>query len=60
MIDTPRDFTIDPSGAFLISANQAGAENLLVFRIGAEGALSRVQAVAVGGRPSFVGVAILP
>ncbi len=60
MISTPRDFTVDPSGTFLISANQNGAENLLVFRIAEDGRLSRVRTVAVGGRPSFVGVALLP
>ena len=60
MITTPRDFTVDPSGALLISANQGGAENLLVFRIAGDGVLSRVQTVPVGGRPSFVGVVFLP
>ena len=61
MIATPRDFTIDPSGTFLISANQAGAENALVFRIDAQsGSLQRVQVVPVGDRPTFVGVVLLP
>ncbi|HMI94265.1 MAG TPA: lactonase family protein [Polyangiales bacterium] len=60
MIDTPRDFAIDPSGAFLIAANQRGAQNALVFRIDPQtGALTRVQVVAVGDSPSFVGFAIL-
>jgi len=61
MIDTPRDFTIDPTGAFLISANQNGAQNLLVYRIDPDdGALTRVQVVAVGGSPTFAGVLFLP
>lgn len=61
MIAMPRDFTVDPSGTFLISANQAGPENALVFRINAQtGALTRVQTVAVGDRPTFVGVVMLP
>jgi 6-phosphogluconolactonase len=61
MIATPRDFAIDPSGAFLIAANQQGAQNALVFRIDAQtGALTRVQVVPVGDSPTFVGFAILP
>jgi 6-phosphogluconolactonase len=61
MIDEPRDFTVDPSGTYLLSANQQGAQSLLVFRIDAQsGALSRVQVVPVGDQPSFVGVLLLP
>ena len=61
MIATPRDFTIDPSGTFLISANQAGAQNALVFRIDPQtGALSREQVVPVGDQPTFAGVVLLP
>jgi 6-phosphogluconolactonase (cycloisomerase 2 family) len=61
LIDTPRDFAIDPSGAYLIAANQRGDQNALVFRIdGQSGALTRVQNVAVGDSPSFVGFALLP
>jgi 6-phosphogluconolactonase len=61
MIDTPRDFTIDPTGALLISANQNGAQNLLVYRIDqGDGALARVQVVPVGGSPTFAGVLFLP
>jgi 6-phosphogluconolactonase len=61
MIDTPRNFAIDPSGTFLISANQRGPQNALVFRIDAQnGMLTRVQVVPVGDSPTFVGFAILP
>jgi 6-phosphogluconolactonase len=61
MINTPRDFTIDPTGTFLISANQNGAQNLLVYRIAAaDGRLRRVQVVPVGGSPTFAGVLFLP
>jgi 6-phosphogluconolactonase len=61
MIEEPRDFTVDPSGRFLLSANQQGAQNVMVFRIAAQsGALSRVQVVPVGDQPSFVGVLLLP
>jgi 6-phosphogluconolactonase len=60
MINTPRDFTIDPTGTFLISANQNGAQNLLVYRIAAaDGRLTRVQVVPVGGSPTFAGVLLL-
>jgi 6-phosphogluconolactonase len=61
MIAEPRDFTVDPSGSFLLSANQKGAQNVLVFKIDADsGALSRVQVVPVGDQPSFAGVLVLP
>lgn len=60
MIATPRDFTIDPSGSLLLSANQGGAGDLLVFRIAADGRLTRERSVAVGAQPSFVGVVPAP
>jgi 6-phosphogluconolactonase len=61
MIATPRDFTVDPTGRWLISCNQAGAENVLVFGIApADGRLTRAQVVPVGGSPSFAGVVFLP
>jgi 6-phosphogluconolactonase len=61
MIDTPRDFTVDPTGAFLIAANQNGPQNLLVFRIDPDdGRLTRVQVVPVGDSPTFAGVVFLP
>ena len=61
MISTPRDFGLDPSGQFLISANQDGQQDLNVYRIGQDdGRLMRVRNVAVGGRPACVGFAVLP
>jgi 6-phosphogluconolactonase len=61
MLATPRDFSLDPSGSFLISANQDGAQNVLVFRIdAANGRLTRAQVIAVGGNPSFTQVISLP
>jgi 6-phosphogluconolactonase len=54
MIATPRDFSIDPSGQWLISANQAGAQNVLVFRIDlSNGGLTRMSVVNVGNQPTF-------
>jgi 6-phosphogluconolactonase len=61
MIATPRDFSLDPSGAFLISANQDGAQNVLIFRIDpSDGTLTRAQIVPVGGSPTFTKVVTLP
>jgi 6-phosphogluconolactonase len=61
MISTPRDFAVDPSGQLLISANQGGQGDLLVFRIAsADGKLTRLTSVAAGNRPSFVGITTLP
>jgi 6-phosphogluconolactonase len=61
MIQTPRDFTIDPTGTWLISANQEGAQDVIVFRIAAaDGKLTRAQVVPVGGSPTFAGVVYLP
>jgi 6-phosphogluconolactonase len=60
-VSTPRDFTIDPSGQILISANQSGPEDLLLFRIAKEdGRLGFQGSVSVGGRPTFVGIVQLP
>ncbi len=61
MISTPRDFGLDPSGQFLISANQDGEQDLNVYRIDQDdGRLMRVRNVAVGGRPASVGFLVLP
>jgi 6-phosphogluconolactonase len=61
MISTPRDFAVDPTGRILISANQAGAQDLLVYRLDpSDGQMTRLRAVPVGGRPSFVGFVSLP
>ena len=60
-IDTPRDFTVDPTGTYLILANQNGSGDLRVYRIAAEdGRLTHVQTQALGGSPTFVGVILLP
>lgn len=61
MIDIPRDFSIDPTGQYLFVVNEAGAQNLLVFRIDAStGGLTRTQAFAIGGKPAFVRAITLP
>jgi 6-phosphogluconolactonase len=55
-IATPRDFSIDPSGRFLILANQNGAQDVFVYRIAADsGELTRVGVTPVGGNPTFTG-----
>lgn len=52
----PRDFTIDPSGAFMLVASQK-ADRVTVFRIDQQsGKLSKVGNTAVPAGPSFVGV----
>jgi 6-phosphogluconolactonase len=60
-IDTPRDFSVDPSGGFLISANQNGDQSALVYRIAAsDGSLTRTQVAPVGGNPTFTTTLVLP
>jgi 6-phosphogluconolactonase len=60
-IDTPRDFSIDPSGKFLILANQNGAQDVFVYRIARDdGQLTRIGATPVGGNPTFTGAIELP
>ncbi len=44
---TPRSFTIDSRGRFLYAAGQ-GSGRLAVFRIGTDGALTRIQTVEAG------------
>lgn len=57
-ISTPRDFVLAPNGELLLAANQAGAQDVLVFRIApADGRLTRLSSTKVGGDPTFVGVA---
>jgi 6-phosphogluconolactonase len=61
MIATPRDFSVDPLGHFLILANQDGAQNVLVYSIApADGRLTRTQIVPVGGKPTFTRALVLP
>jgi 6-phosphogluconolactonase len=62
MIDTPRDFTIDPSGQLLLVANQ-GSGDVLVFSIDQTGGrLTMRSKVATAGinQPQFVGAITLP
>ncbi|HEX7669758.1 MAG TPA: lactonase family protein [Polyangiaceae bacterium] len=60
-VHTPRDFSVDPSGAFLISANQDGDQAALVYRIlPADGTLTRTQIAPVGGNPTFTTTVLLP
>jgi 6-phosphogluconolactonase len=61
MIAGPRDFSIDPSGKWLILANQSGAQNVIVYSIAdADGKLTRKQAVANGDQPTFTRALMLP
>ena len=60
MVSTPRDFAVDPSGQILIVANQDGQQDLLVYRIASDGALTKLANVAVGSRPSVVAIVNLP
>jgi 6-phosphogluconolactonase len=60
-INRPRHFSIDPSGALLLVANQ-GSDSVSVFGIDqATGALTPKEAPVVAGKqPSFVGTVLLP
>jgi 6-phosphogluconolactonase len=59
-ISVPRDFTVDPTGRFLIVANQK-ANDVLVFAIDPRtGALTRTGTRIEAKAPSFVGVLRLP
>jgi 6-phosphogluconolactonase len=54
-VNTPRDFTIDPTGRYLISVNQAGDHHVLVFRIDPRtGGLTQTQAFPLSDQPAFV------
>ena len=56
-IDTPRAFTIEETGRYLIAANQHGAQDVIVFRIDeASGRLVHAGSTAVGGHPTSVAV----
>ncbi|HEX4352894.1 MAG TPA: beta-propeller fold lactonase family protein, partial [Polyangiales bacterium] len=60
-ITTPRDFSLDESGQFLLLANQEGAQDVLVYRIDpSAGQLTRTQIAAVGGSPTFTRAISLP
>jgi 6-phosphogluconolactonase len=57
-IATPWDLAIDPTGTFLVVANNASA-SILVLRIDETGTLSFVDRAAVAPRPRFVGILAL-
>ncbi len=61
IVRTPRDFGMEPSGRFLLVANQ-GTNTVLVFRIDATaGTLTRVgDPVTVPSGPQFAGALALP
>jgi 6-phosphogluconolactonase len=52
---TPRDFTLDPAGRWMLVANQGSGE-VLVFRVGADGSLALHGSAAVQSKPTFVGL----
>jgi 6-phosphogluconolactonase len=61
MIATPRDFSIDPTGRWLLLANQEGAETVLLYSIDeSTGKLTRKQVLEVGDQPSFIQALTLP
>jgi 6-phosphogluconolactonase len=56
MIKTPRNFSIDDAGRFLLVANQ-GSNDVLVFRIQSDGKLMRAGApIPTASGPTWVGV----
>jgi 6-phosphogluconolactonase len=59
-IATPRDFSIDVTGQWLISANQEGDQSVLVFQIDPQsGQLTRKVTAALGGSPTFTRALVL-
>jgi 6-phosphogluconolactonase len=61
MISTPRDFSIDPTGAWLILANQNGAQTVLLYQIDQnDGKLTRKQTLSNDDKPTFTRALILP
>jgi len=59
MIRTPRNFGIDPTGKYLIVANQDSA-NVVVLQIAADGTMTLVGTpTKVANSPSFVGIVAL-
>jgi 6-phosphogluconolactonase len=59
-VKVPRDFTLDLTGQYLLSASQKG-DLLIVFRCDAErGTLTKLQTVKVAPAPAFVGVMPAP
>jgi 6-phosphogluconolactonase len=61
MIETPRDFSIDDTGKWLILANQNGAQTVLLYRIDpSDGKLTRVQTLSGFEKPTFTRALTLP
>ena len=59
-IKVPRDFTLDPSGKFMLVANQ-NANTVIVFRCdAAHGTLEKLSTIKVPPKPAFVGVMSVP
>ncbi len=59
-IKTPRDFAIDPTGKYLIVANQDSA-SVVVLQIAADGSMTtKGQPTTVAKSPAFVGIVTLP
>lgn len=60
MGETPRNFSLDPAGRFLLVANQ-DSKNLVVFSVDSvTGALEYLRTVELEGSPFFVGVYVFP
>lgn len=53
--ETPRGFTIDPSGKFLVAAGE-GANRLAVYSVGQNGALQRIGTHPTGNKPWWVSI----
>lgn len=61
MLSSPREFSIDPSGHFLIAATQDGDQNLVLYRIADEdGRSTRQQTAAIGGNRACTLAVTLP
>lgn len=61
LITTPRDFSVDALGKYLLLANQDGNQDVLVYRIAeADGKLTRVSVTPASGNPTFTTAITLP
>ncbi|MET0389429.1 MAG: lactonase family protein [Polyangiales bacterium] len=60
-LGNPRDFSLDPSGSFLLLSNQDGDQDVVAYRIAeADGRLTRAGSLAVGGNPTCTLTLVLP